>query len=53
MAGFTRDVGLGMSEGLFENIGDTDRAHESIRSALSRINERVKELAIIYRLDLE
>lgn len=34
-------------------IGDTDKAHDSIRNALNRINTQVKELATIYRIDLE
>jgi archaellum component FlaC len=34
-------------------IGDTDKAHESIRNALTRINTQVKELASLYRIDLE
>jgi hypothetical protein len=34
-------------------IGDTDKAHESIRAALLRINGQVKELAALYRIDLE
>jgi hypothetical protein len=34
-------------------MGDTDKAHESIRVALTRINMQVKELASFYRIDLE
>jgi hypothetical protein len=33
-------------------MGDTDKAHESIRAALTRINMQVKELASFYRIDL-
>jgi hypothetical protein len=34
-------------------IGDTDKAHDSIRKALNRINAQVRELASLYRIDLE
>jgi hypothetical protein len=34
-------------------MGDTDKAHESIRNSLIRINAQIRELATIYRIDLE